>query len=176
MAGGGRRSPQSRIGDKMQGTGTFPPCYIHWYGGSKGSAVLLPNGGCLCQCIHQRDPRADLVEALSSGLPAICRKDDCLQGVISNGKNGWQYETAEEFFDALEILFPESLVHRQKITGWEYEMCSINARQSVVRFSTDEFGTLHGSHLSLFEGSKRRSFGEKNSTAVEKKGLAALRK
>lgn len=115
------------------------------------------------------------VEALSSGLPAICRKDDCLQGVISNGKNGWQYETAEEFFDALEILFPESLVHRQKITGWEYEMCSINARQSVYRFSTDEFGRSMEAIYRSLRGAKEEVL-EKKTVLQWRKGLAALRK
>lgn len=36
-------------------------------------------------------------EALSAGLPMICHKDDCLTGVIENGKNGWQYNEPEEF-------------------------------------------------------------------------------
>ena len=28
------------------------------------------------------------IEALASGLPAVCRRDDCLNDVITNGKNG----------------------------------------------------------------------------------------
>ena len=43
------------------------------------------------------------LEALASGLPALCHRDDCLHQVIRNGQNGWQYETEEEFFDRLRL-------------------------------------------------------------------------
>ena len=36
-------------------------------------------------------------EALASGLPLLCRKDDCLKGILREGENGWQYESAGEF-------------------------------------------------------------------------------
>ena len=44
------------------------------------------------------------LEALAGGIPAVCRKDSCLDGVIQNGVNGWQYRNQEEFFGALEWL------------------------------------------------------------------------
>lgn len=37
------------------------------------------------------------IEAMASGLPALCRKDDCLKQVISDGYNGFQYENYEYF-------------------------------------------------------------------------------
>ena len=37
------------------------------------------------------------IEALASGLPALCRKDACLTGVIENGVNGWQFQDGGEF-------------------------------------------------------------------------------
>ena len=36
-------------------------------------------------------------EALASGLPLLCRADDCLRGVVTEGVNGWQYEDAAQF-------------------------------------------------------------------------------
>lgn len=30
------------------------------------------------------------LEALSSGVPALCRRDECLEGIIRDGLNGWQ--------------------------------------------------------------------------------------
>ncbi|MBQ2996995.1 MAG: glycosyltransferase family 4 protein [Oscillibacter sp.] len=36
-------------------------------------------------------------EALASGTPALCRADECLEGVILQGGNGWQYRSEEEF-------------------------------------------------------------------------------
>ena len=42
------------------------------------------------------------IEALANGLPALCRKDPCLEGVIENGVNGWQYENEGMFLEKLE--------------------------------------------------------------------------
>lgn len=48
------------------------------------------------------------LEAEAAGLPVLCRRDDCLSGVIINGENGWQYDTYEEFADYLtKMLDPE---------------------------------------------------------------------
>lgn len=44
------------------------------------------------------------LEALSCGLPMICRRDECLRGVLLDGVNGWQYGTEEEFSDRLKMF------------------------------------------------------------------------
>jgi 1,2-diacylglycerol 3-alpha-glucosyltransferase len=52
-------------------------------------------------------------EALANGLPALCRKDSCLDNVIYDGENGWQYESFEQFRDRLGfILQNEEEYHR----------------------------------------------------------------
>ena len=43
-------------------------------------------------------------EALACGLPLLCRKDACLNGVVAEGRNGWQWTNAEEFAAALAEL------------------------------------------------------------------------
>lgn len=42
------------------------------------------------------------IEALASGTPALCRKDPCLEEVIINHHNGYQYEGEEDFNYFLE--------------------------------------------------------------------------
>ncbi len=37
------------------------------------------------------------IEALSSSLPLLVRKDECLDGVVENGVNGWMYTSEEDF-------------------------------------------------------------------------------
>ena len=37
------------------------------------------------------------IEALACGLPALCRKDECLSQVITDGYNGFQYGGYEYF-------------------------------------------------------------------------------
>lgn len=41
------------------------------------------------------------IEALSSGLPILCKRDECLSAVLEEEVNGYFYETAEEFKDRL---------------------------------------------------------------------------
>lgn len=44
------------------------------------------------------------VEAAANGLPLLCRKDPCLDGVLVEGRNGWEYEAEEEFCEILDAL------------------------------------------------------------------------
>ena len=44
------------------------------------------------------------VEAAANGLPLLCRKDPCLDGVLIEGRNGWEYEAEEEFCDILDAI------------------------------------------------------------------------
>lgn len=37
-------------------------------------------------------------EALAGGIPLLCRRDDCLEQVVTDGENGWQYDDREDFF------------------------------------------------------------------------------
>lgn len=44
------------------------------------------------------------VEAAANGLPLLCRKDPCLDGVLVDGRNGWEYEAEEEFCDIIDSI------------------------------------------------------------------------
>ena len=44
------------------------------------------------------------LEAQAAGLPIICRRDDCLNDVVINGENGWQYENYDEFYEHLACM------------------------------------------------------------------------
>lgn len=44
------------------------------------------------------------VEAAANGLPLLCRKDPCLDGVLIEGRNGWEYEAEGEFCDILDAI------------------------------------------------------------------------
>ena len=52
------------------------------------------------------------VEAAANGLPLLCRKDPCLDGVLVEGRNGWEYEAEEEFCEIINsILRHPELCH-----------------------------------------------------------------
>lgn len=45
------------------------------------------------------------IEAMASGLPLLCRRDECLLNVVDQGNNGFTYETEAEFTQyVLEIM------------------------------------------------------------------------
>lgn len=70
-------------------------------------------------------------EALAAGLPVLCRRDPCVEGVVENGVNGWQYDTGDGFArDLTEFCGNPSLqeeMHRA-------------ARDSSEKFSAGAFG------------------------------------
>lgn len=76
------------------------------------------------------------IEALASGLPVVARADECLEGVIAQGENGFTYETEEEFLSCLEQVFDKNIMSTD---GCEHSKWSKNARESVDKFSTKTF-------------------------------------
>ncbi len=44
------------------------------------------------------------VEAAANGLPLLCRYDKCLDEVIVEGENGYEYEDEEEFFEIVQKI------------------------------------------------------------------------
>ena len=71
-------------------------------------------------------------EALAGGLPLLCRKDACLDGVIEEGKNGWQYRDEEEFLKFLKKW--------READGNEKIRMRRAAREAAGQFSAEEFG------------------------------------
>lgn len=70
------------------------------------------------------------MEAMASGLPLLCKKDACLNGIIEDGINGWQYESSQDFQEHLyNLLNNKSL--RDKL--------SQNAIEMSKNFSVENF-------------------------------------
>lgn len=44
------------------------------------------------------------IEAAANGLPLLCRHDKCLEDVIMEGENGFEYEDEEEFFEIIQSI------------------------------------------------------------------------
>ena len=44
------------------------------------------------------------IEAAANGLPLLCRQDDCLQDVLQEGENGYEFTSADEFLQAIDQL------------------------------------------------------------------------
>ncbi|MBK5246162.1 MAG: glycosyltransferase family 4 protein [Peptostreptococcaceae bacterium] len=71
------------------------------------------------------------IEAMASGLPLICRKDECLQDVVEDEFNGFTFENEREFIDKIELLLED----KSKLALFKK-----NAVIKAQKFSVEEFG------------------------------------
>ncbi|KHD38651.1 glycosyl transferase [Clostridium acetobutylicum] len=72
------------------------------------------------------------VEALSSGLPIICKWDMCVKGLIVNGQNGFAYRKDEEFLRALNYV-----IYNKKFKIHMMEML----QEKIKEYSTERFAS-----------------------------------
>lgn len=70
-------------------------------------------------------------EALAAGVPVLCRRDPCVDGVVEDDVNGWQYEDAESFGRYLSAFCGDAALR---------ERMSREAQLSSERFSAEAFG------------------------------------
>jgi 1,2-diacylglycerol 3-alpha-glucosyltransferase len=71
------------------------------------------------------------IEALASGLPAVCRKDVCLDNVIENHVNGGQYTNFDEFQGYINELLSDDELRMQM---------SEEAVKTSEKYSANVFG------------------------------------
>lgn len=69
------------------------------------------------------------VEALASGKPLLVRKDDCLNGLLMDGVNGYAYEDEKEFLDGYQKLFDT-----------QEGFTEVQIRESAQKLSSEAFG------------------------------------
>lgn len=70
------------------------------------------------------------LEALASGLPVVAKEDRCLEGVLTNGVNGYLFNDAEGLIAAIDRLFGNQGM---------LESFSENAVESAQRFSAENY-------------------------------------
>lgn len=71
------------------------------------------------------------IEALSTGLPLLCKKDDCLLDVIVQKENGYMFENESEFMEGLD--FTIDLISKE-----DYDRDSLG--KTADKFSREIFG------------------------------------
>ena len=70
-------------------------------------------------------------EALAAGVPVLCRRDLCVQGVVEDGVNGWQWEEQADLLACLDRFLDDPALR---------DALALGARQSARRFSAQAFG------------------------------------
>ena len=75
-------------------------------------------------------------EALAAGVPVLCRRDPCVDGVVEDGVNGWQYDSGEDFGRCLSSFCGDKALR---------ERMRAAARESSEKFSAEAFGAAAAS-------------------------------
>jgi 1,2-diacylglycerol 3-alpha-glucosyltransferase len=70
-------------------------------------------GTVFCSASTSETQGLTYVEALASGIPVLCRADDCLDDLVQDGVNGWQYRTQAEYRQHLERLLADKALQSQ---------------------------------------------------------------
>lgn len=92
------------------------------------------------------------VEALAAGVPALCRADECIAGVVRDGENGWQYRDEADFQAKLNWF----AAHPDR-----WETLSQCARETAQDYSAEEFaGKIAGIYEEQIARHSRRGRGK----------------
>lgn len=83
------------ISDRVIFTGMIPP---------KDVPAYYKCGNVFVSASTSETQGLTYIEALASGLPVICRKDRCLDGVIDDVINGFQYANPNEYCETIKEL------------------------------------------------------------------------
>ena len=71
------------------------------------------------------------IEAAANGLPLVCRSDECLNGIIVDGENGFEYRSDEDFLFAIDKIFTDKNLS-QKLGDKSREIASLYSKASFA--------------------------------------------
>ena len=83
------------IRDHVVFTGTVSPSEVHTY---------YQLGDIFVSASTSETQGLTYVEAAANGLPLLCRRDPCLDEVLVEGSNGYEYEAESEFCSILDTI------------------------------------------------------------------------
>lgn len=90
-----RTADKDGVADKILFTGMVPPANIVDY---------YAAGDIFVSASSSETQGLTYMEAMASGLPILCKNDDCLNDVVDNEKNGYVWDTEEGFKSYLDSL------------------------------------------------------------------------
>jgi len=83
------------VADKVIFTGMVPPEEVHKY---------YQLGDLFVSASTSETQGLTYIEAAANGLPLLCRKDPCLEEVLVEGHNGYEYEAEHDFCELLDTI------------------------------------------------------------------------
>ena len=109
------------IKDSVIFTGMVPPDQVYTY---------YQLGDIFVSASTSETQGLTYVEAAANGLPLLCRRDPCLDGVLVEGVNGCEYETEEGFCKTLDRILQDPRL---------YQSAGLQSRQIAATFDKSAF-------------------------------------
>lgn len=116
-----KQAEELGIGEQVIFTGMVPPEQVSRY---------YQAGDLFVSASTSETQGLTYIEALSSGLPMLCHRDDSLKGVILEDVNGWQYDSETDFIQKVRNF----MGHPEQQEVW-----TANALQMGEKFSIPAF-------------------------------------
>ncbi len=91
-------SLQLGISDRVIFTGMVDPSLVQYY---------YHMGDVFVSASTSETQGLTYIEAAANGLPLVCRRDPCLEGVLTDGQNGFVYDDLEGFKTAVSKLYKD---------------------------------------------------------------------
>lgn len=88
-------SAQMGISDHVIFTGMVDPTEVHKY---------YQLGDVFVSASTSETQGLTYIEAAANGLPLLCRRDPCLDGVLIEGFNGYEYEAQSDFCEIIDTI------------------------------------------------------------------------
>ncbi len=110
------------IADRVIFTGMIPPEEVHKY---------YRLGDVFISASTSETQGLTYIEAAANGLPLVCRSDECLNGIIIDGENGFEYKSDEDFLCAIDKIFTDKNLSA-KFGGKSREIASIYSKASFA--------------------------------------------
>lgn len=92
------RAKELGISDRVIFTGMVPPEKVQEY---------YQLGDIFVSASTSETQGLTYIEAAANGLPLLCRQDDCLEDVIKQGENGFEYEDEDDFFECIHMIMQD---------------------------------------------------------------------
>jgi len=89
------KAQQLQVREHVIFTGMVPPEQVHAY---------YQLGDVFVSASTSETQGLTYLEAAANGLPLLCRRDPCLDGVLVEGRNGWEYEAREDFCRIIDAI------------------------------------------------------------------------
>jgi len=83
------------VADRVIFTGMVDPAQVHKY---------YQLGDVFVSASTSETQGLTYIEAAANGLPLLCRRDPCLDDVLVEGGNGYEYEAEDEFCEILDTI------------------------------------------------------------------------